>query len=41
MINSQYTLVKIKICQSNFFPFSDMILSVREAEETAGATSPV
>lgn len=40
MINSQCTLVKIKICQSNFFPFSNVILSVRKAEETAGATHP-
>lgn len=38
MINSQYSLVKMKICQSNFFPFSDMKATLTDSEETADVT---
>lgn len=37
MINSQYSLVKIKVCQGLFFlPFSDMIAILMDNEEAAG-----
>lgn len=38
MINNQYSLVKDKICQSDFFPLSDMIASLIDNEETADVT---
>jgi len=38
MTHSKYSLVEIKICQSNFFPFSHMKTSLIDNDKTGDVT---